>query len=659
MSIEKLQLPATLDQERIDTLKSLLPEAVADGKFNFDTLRDLLADAVEDDFQDAEHFGLTWPGKRESRRLAALPSKGTLAPVPGEGVDEEKTENIFIEGENLEVLKILKKSYAGKIKMVYIDPPYNTGQDFIYKDDYSEPLESYLRRTGQADEEGKLLVSNTKADGRFHSNWLSMIYPRLKLARELLRDDGAIFVSIDDNEVHNLRQVMNEVFGEDNFIAELVWQKSKKGDAKLVSKTHEYVMIFGKSKETLIDRGNWRRKKPGADEVLAQYEEFKRKHRSNHNEISEAMREWYSSLAKDDPRRAHQHYRWSDARGLYFADNFAGPDDGRKSRPRYDIPHPVTGKPCKKPSTGWRWEEERTNQALSLDPPLIHFGPDETTIPCRKSYLFEINVEPITSVFYRDGRAATLEVESLVGKGLFDFPKNADVIKDFLQVMHDPDAIILDCFAGSGSTAQAVMQLNNDDQSYRRFICVQLPEPLDEERREKYTAFRTLADVAVERIRQASEKIRQRDRNKLALDGYSPDSGFRVLKLTSSNFRRWQDQEEENVGGLILQAEQKALTPLIDGAKEADVLTEIALLEGFALSAKQPRAEAFTRNKVTCITDSFNAHQLYVCLDRELWEETIDQVEQLPTESVFYCFDNALSDAAKIQLAESCRVVTI
>jgi adenine-specific DNA-methyltransferase len=247
MSHERLKPSFTLDSERIEELKRLVPEAFADGKINWETLKEALGEHLEDEASEAEHFGLFWPGKRDARRMAAIPSKGTLVPVPGEGIDEETTRNIFIEGENLEVLKLLQKSYAGRIKMIYIDPPYNTGNDFVYEDDFKEPLEEYLRRTGQLDEEGMPLSTNTRADGRFHSNWLNMMYPRLRLARNLLSDDGVIFVSIDDNEGQNLRLMLDEIFGEENFLTQIVVQSNRRGQTyKDVAKTHEYLICYSK-----------------------------------------------------------------------------------------------------------------------------------------------------------------------------------------------------------------------------------------------------------------------------------------------------------------------------------------------------------------------------------------------------------------------------
>lgn len=249
MPIKKLRPSFPFTDDRLAQLKAVVPEAFADGKINWETLKQALGEFLEDENPEAEHFGLFWPGKREARRLAILPSKGTLVPASGEGIDEDNTRNIFIEGENLEVLKLLQKSYAGRVKMIYIDPPYNTGNDFVYKDDFKEPLEEYLRRTGQADENGKLLTTNTKAGGRFHSNWLNMMYPRLVLARQFLREDGAIFVSIDDNEVHNLRTIISEIFGEENFIAQIIIQSNPRGrqSERFVATVHEYLLVFAKN----------------------------------------------------------------------------------------------------------------------------------------------------------------------------------------------------------------------------------------------------------------------------------------------------------------------------------------------------------------------------------------------------------------------------
>ena len=338
-------------QDNLQRIRQLFPGCVTEASgengelrlaIDFDQLRQELADSVVEGAQ--ERYLLTWPGKREALLTANSPIAKTLRPSRDESVDFDSTRNLFIEGDNLDALKLLQETYLGKVKLVYIDPPYNTGKDFIYKDDFSTDVGDYLQQSSQTDSEGGRLVANTEANGRFHSDWLSMIYPRLKLARNLLRDDGAILISIDDNEADNLRKVCDEVFGEENFVGQIVWQRSKKGDSKLIAKVHEYILCYVRDKDSVIANGPWRRPKEGADQVLAKYAELRASLGSDHEAIRAEMQAWYKQLPSDDPRKAHKHYNWSDDRGLYFAADFAGPDDGRESRPRHDILHPVTGK---------------------------------------------------------------------------------------------------------------------------------------------------------------------------------------------------------------------------------------------------------------------------------------------------------------------------
>lgn len=523
-----------LTQDNVARIRELFPNCVTEAQgengqlklvVDFDQLRQELSESIVEGPQERYH--LNWPGKREALLTANAPIAKTLRPCREESVDFDTTQNLFIEGDNLDALKLLQETYLSKVKMIYIDPPYNTGNDFIYEDDFAEDSASYFERSNQTDASGNRMVANTDSNGRFHSDWMTMLYPRLKLARNLLKEDGAIFISIGDDEVANLKKICEEVFGDQNFVSQIVWQRSKKGDAKLVAKVHEYILCFAKNKEVLIEAGLWRRKKDGAAEVLSQYAQFKVQFSGKHDQIRSAMQDWYRSLNDSDPRKAHKHYNWSDDRGLYFAADFAGPDDGRASRPRHDIFHPVTGNPCKKPSTGWRWDQAKTDWALAQKPIRIHFGPDETTIPNRKSYLEEISVEPYPSVFYRDGRSATLEVESLVGKGWFPFPKNTDVLAELIELVTGPDDLIVDFFAGSGSTGHAVWNVNKAQRSNRRFILVQVPEPTG---RDEY---KTIAEISKQRIRQASQILcesveKQKSINRL-------DVGFRILKIDTSN----------------------------------------------------------------------------------------------------------------------------
>ncbi len=392
-----------------------------------------------------------------------------LEPVAELSCGDTAIGNLIVQGDNLHALKALLPRYAGQVKCIYIDPPYNTGNEgWVYNDNVnSSEIRNWL---------GKVVGKEGETLDR-HDRWLCMLYPRLVLLKQFLREDGAIFVSIDDNEVGNLQALMREVFGSSNEVATIVWEKGKKGDSKLVSVTHEYIVAFARSKTHLAANNvRWRRKKPGADDVLEYYNTLRQQHGDDHGKIRKEMVTWYRSLPKDDPRKAHKHYNWSDQRGLYFAADFAGPDDGRENRPRYTIYHPITLQPCAIPSTGWRWEEDTTTAALAENPPRIHFGKDHTTIPNRKSYLFEIDEEPMQSVFYKDGRAATLEVEAILGPGEFPFPKDSDVIADLISMVAGPGDIVLDSFGGSGTTAHAVLKRNQHLKKPLRFILVELDD---------------------------------------------------------------------------------------------------------------------------------------------------------------------------------------
>lgn len=435
---------------------------------------------------------LNWIGKEAVVKHHKEVPFRLLEPVAELSCGDADSGNLIVQGDNLHALKALLPRYAGQVKCIYIDPPYNTGNEgWVYNDNVNSPeIRKWLGEV--VGKEGETLDR--------HDRWLSMMYPRLVLLKQFLREDGAIFVSIDDNEVGNLQALMREVFGATNEVATIVWEKGKKGDSKLVSVTHEYIVAFARSKALLKERKvRWRRRKPGIDAVLEHYESLRKKHGDDHSALRKEMMAWYRALPKGDPRKGHKHYNWSDKRGLYFPDNFHGPDDGRENRPRYPILHPVTQKPCAMPSTGWRWEEDTTKAALAEDPPRIHFGKDHTTIPNRKSYLFEIDEEPMMSVFYKDGRAATLEVEAILGAGAFPFPKDSEVIADLVGMVVDPGDIVLDSFGGSGTTAHAVLRLNQHLKEPVRFILVELND-----------------DVA---------RSKTRERVRKAIEGYTPLAG--------------------------------------------------------------------------------------------------------------------------------------
>jgi adenine-specific DNA-methyltransferase len=435
---------------------------------------------------------LDWIGKQAVVKHHRDVPYRLLEPVPELSSGAADSGNLIVQGDNLLALKALLPRYAGQVKCIYIDPPYNTGNEgWAYNDNVNSPeIRKWLGEV--VGKEGETLDR--------HDRWLCMMYPRLVLLKQFLREDGAILVSIDDNELGNLLAIMREVFGAGNEVGTLVWEKGKKGDSKLVSVTHEYIVVFAASKPLLTKNNvKWRRRKPGIDEVLEYYQSLRNELGHDHAAIRKRMMAWYRALPKGDPRKKHKHYNWSDDRGLYFPDNFHGPDDGRENRPRYTILHPVTGKPCAIPSTGWRWEEETTKAALAETPPRIHFGKDHTTIPNRKSYLFEIDEEPLLSVFYTDGRAATLEVEGMLGAGAFQFPKDSNVLADLIGVVADPGDLVLDSFAGSGSTAHAILKLNQHAKKPIHYVLVELD-----------------ANVAQKKTRERVAK---------AINGYTPLAG--------------------------------------------------------------------------------------------------------------------------------------
>lgn len=552
------QMPSPAAQ-KLELLRQHFPEAVqvdADGRVrvNAAAMQQSLDPANPAGIRVVEDgYELRWAGKREAYHTAFVPAERILEPLRDDSVDWDATGNVLIKGDNLDALRLLRQSYFGKVKLIYIDPPYNTQSDgFVYRDDFSQRQGEILAQLGYSAENAEYIKNIYGA--RTHSGWLSFMYPRLLLARDLLREDGVIFISIDDNEQAQLKLLCDEVFGQENFVGQITWQRSKKGDSKQLANVHEYILCYARAKATLTENGAWRRAKPGVDAVLAKYEELRAQRPHDHEAIRAAMMTWYRELPAKDPRKAHKHYNWSDDRGLYFAADFAGPDDGRASRPRHDIFHPVTGKPCKKPSTGWRWDETKTQWALNEQPPRIHFGADETTIPNRKSYLFEIASEPYATVFYRDGRSATLQVESLLGKGIFPFPKNPEVIAELIQLTCGKDDLILDFFAGSGTTAEAVMRLNAEDGGNRRFILVQLPEAIDAKKQKEAHGFvtdtlgkpeATIFEITAERIRRAGARLKA--------EHPELDTGFRVYALA------------EDPDALILQQ------PLA-GATQADLL---------------------------------------------------------------------------------------
>ena len=441
-----------LADEKFEALKKLFPNAITEtidenGEVVRAIDKDILAQEISNEVVEGrdERYQFNWPDKRKAVLNANAPISKTLRPCREESVNFDETENLYIEGDNLDVLKLLQETYLGKIKMIYIDPPYNTGKDFVYNDSFKKSTEEYLEESGQVDEEGNRLEVNPESNGRFHTDWLNMIYPRLKLARNLLSDDGVIFISIDENEVSNLRKICDEIFGAGNFISEIVWSGGRKNDSKYISNSHEYIVCYFKNinyiKENKIV---WREKKEGIEEISIKYNELKKKYGTDYEKMSNELKKWYSSLPNNHPSKSHSHYNKIDRNGIYFGDNISWPGGGG---PDYEVLHPVTKKPVKIPSRGWITNKNTLEQWINEG--RVDFGKDEKRVPTLKSYLVDRLYAVPYSVIYKDGRAASKRIVSLMGRKVFENPKDEEILSRLIKFCGtENEEIILDFFSG-------------------------------------------------------------------------------------------------------------------------------------------------------------------------------------------------------------------
>jgi adenine-specific DNA-methyltransferase len=591
-----------------EQLRQLVPDAFEDGEFNPSVLSQLLAEEGTETVSSPETFGLNWTGKKQARRIAMKKAEGALKPVPGEGVDEETTQHTFIEGDNLSVLKLLRDAYADRVKMIYIDPPYNTGNDFIYNDDFSEPIDAYLKRTGEKDGD-QLLVSNPKSSGRFHSNWLNFIYPRLRVAKDLLMPEGVIFVSIDDNEVHNLKNLMNEIFGEERFIGQLIWKSRNNKDNRNVtglSIDHEYILCYGN-------------KIQGSERKLEQYQ---------------------------NPDK--------DPRGDWTSANMVGLQPQEK-RPNlhYDLIDPETNINYGRPTMGWRYEPATMAKLISEKKILWPKSPEGR--PRRKLFLSELTQEFTgfatfvgTGIYTNDG---TQTIKEIFGDKVFDFPKPVELIKEIIpQGLGKEDGIFLDFFAGSGSSIQAILEYNAETNSKHKFIGIQIDEktPVNSiPYRENYFE---ISAITKERIRRVSATLKT--------TGKDSDLGFKVYRLDISNFRPWKDFQGTDMEQLEISFERSAKSPLVDNWKPTDLLIEIMLMEGFPLHSQINDLTEYAKNKVMEVTSDFCEHRLMVCLDEKIHPETVAALK-VPKDDILICLDSALTDQVKLALYDRCKIKTI
>ena len=560
--------------ENVSKLKELFPEIVTEDKIDFNKLREVLGNYTED---DNERYNFTWKGKSSALRLAQTPSTGTLRPCKEESKNWDTTENLYIEGDNLEVLKLLQKSYYGKIKMIYIDPPYNTGKEFVYPDNYKDNLQNYLEMTGQLDSEGTKISTNSDTSGRYHTNWLNMMYPRLRLARNLLNDEGVIFISIDDNEVDNLRKLCNEVFGEENFVVEFAWRRNdNQSNIGNVARVKEYIVSYCKSKNSF----------------------------------------YFDKLPLSD--KAKKEYRYNDEKGFFRRQILLHKTRGRHV---YDLKTP-SGNILNGP---WMIKKEQFIELEQNNGIYWTKGGEEQ--PYGKLYLTESRgqiINDFLGIEFGTNQRASLEVEKLFNKRIFDFPKPVSLIKTFLTIATNKNSIILDFFSGSGTTADAIMQLNAEDSGDRRFIMIQLPEPTPKKSPAYNAGYYNISEIGKERIKLAGDKIisELNQNGQTSLDSKSNhdlDIGIKVFKLDSSNLSKW-DPEYDNLEQTLLDSVEN----MVPGRKELDLVYEIMLKYGIDLTL--PIEEYQIRDK-KLYSIGFGA--LIICLDDNLTSDLASEIIKL------------------------------
>jgi adenine-specific DNA-methyltransferase len=592
-----------LPADKTAELLRLFPEIHTEGgQIDFDKLKLALGQSVD---VGRERYGMTWPGKGDCFKTIQTPSMGTLLPAPAESVDFETTENLIIEGDNLEALKLLQKAYLGKVKMIYIDPPYNTGNDFIYPDNYTESLQTYLEYTKQVDDEGKKFGTNSDTDGRFHSRWLNMMYPRLYLARNLLRDDGVIFISIDDGEVANLRKLCDEIFGEENLVANIIWEKkySPQNDAKWLSDNHDHILLYAKNKE------QWRPELlPRGDEQNARYQN-----------------------PDNDPRG---NWKSSDLSVKTYSESYD-----------YPITTPI-GKTVNPPA-GRCWVVSKEKYQELVNDNRIWFGKDGSSAPSIKRFLFEVKQGMVSMTLWKredvgDNQDARRAIRDLFDDiGIFDTPKPPALIQKMLQLStkNNDESIVLDFFAGSGTTAHAILEMNNQDSGSRKFLLVQLPEPTNR------NDFKTISDVTKERVRRVIKKMNEEEAGQLALNE-KQDRGFRVFKLGESNFKAWDASAPKDAKSLEKQLELH-IEHIREGRTSEDILYEILLKSGFALTTPvtplqlPPTALAKGEGQGVKAYSVANGGML-ICLEKDLTLEAIRAMAEMKPQRVV-CLDLGFS----------------
>ena len=579
LSGESLDITA----DNINALMNLFPEAVAEGKINFDTLRQLLGEFVDD---NDERYSINWNGKGNARRLAQTVSRGTLRPCTVESKHWDTTNNLYIEGDNLEVLKLLQKSYFGKVKMIYIDPPYNTGSDFVYKDDFKDTIDNYKRITGQINDEGRRTSTNSESDGHFHTNWLNMIYPRLRLARNLLTDDGVIFISIDDNEQANLKRVCDEIFGENNFVANITLVTNLSGrDYGGVARMHEYILIYRKSEALVI---NLIHDEDGQFKMFDEFGGFELRELRNRN------------VRFNVDNRPNLYYP-------FYIDTTTADENGLHKislEPKLDW-HELFPLESQGVKTVWRWGKEKSMANLNVNIMAKPMKNNRWMIVEKYREERKMARSVWADKNFRN-EAGTLLLKEIFNGKSFDYPKSLDMLLRILEMATDTDSIVMDFFSGSATTAHAVMQLNAQDGGNRQFIMVQLPEPTATTSEAAKAGYKNICEIGKERIRRAGEKIKSEleDKEKAA----RLDVGFKVFKLDSTNFKEWEPNPDDIVQSLLDYVDN-----IKAGRTQLDMVYEVLLKMGMELNTTIEQRKT-AENTLYII----GGGELMICLDERI-----------------------------------------
>lgn len=630
-NIDKVKLESSnIADENFEKLASLFPNVVTETIVNDRVERVIDVDKLKQEINAyvleglEERYNFSWPDKRKSVVLANAPTRNTLRACKEESKDFDNTENLYIEGDNLEVLKLLRNTYLGQVKMIYIDPPYNTGKDFVYQDNFYINKEEYKENSGQFDEEGNRLFENTEANGRFHTDWLNMMYPRLKMARDLLTDDGVIFISIDDKEVDNLTKICNEIFGENNFIANIIRNtNSSKNQSLFVSVSHEYCIIYAKNITILKNKheeNKWQVPKNNIKEYIDKVKQLKNKGLTN-NEITDELKE----LTKYPRFIDFTNYWYFDEKGLYRKGDLGGVHNGNME----PIINPITKKTDPVPPGGFRFNTEKLNELIKEN--RIHFHTDGS-LPTIKRYLHENRNQRPKSIMSDDQRPDNSLLKEL--NTPFDNPKQLAFIKRIISVS-DKDSLILDFFSGSATTAHAVMQLNAENGGgNRKFIMVQLPAETPEDSEARKAGYNTICEIGKERIRRAGEKIKKDYPNA------NIDTGFRVFKLDSSNMEDVYYKAEK----ISQQDIRKTISNIKADRSNEDLLFQIILSFGIKLTCNIEIKKVNNRD-VYFIDDTY----LLVCFEKDIDEETIEELAKLKPEIMVFNQDTQDSTLANIE----------